>query len=327
MTEEQIYKYVSGQANEKEQKDIQDWISHSKERQLELSRIKNIWIASGIDIETDPIEKERAILTILSKIRDLKKIERFHTPHFKYLKYAAAILLIIGLSGAMGYLMSNKQLKSNPGYTEIAVPFGDRSNITLPDGSVVRLNSGSSLRYASTFTRKRTVKLEGEAFFEVTHDKSSPFIVETSNLDIEVLGTKFNVSSYKDDSFISTYLQSGKIKVTLDNKDEVILKPTDLLEFDKTEKLYSKSTVDDMRYTDWTHGILTVDGETIEMLSKKLTRRYGIEIIFGDEEAKKHTYTGSIKDEDLNTVLEALRYSSSIGSKKEGHKVKLYSIK
>lgn len=328
MTEERLYNYVSGQADENEVQAVQSWASESEKRKKELARLKNVWIVSGLQLEINSIEKEHEISQIQERIRELSRNTSSKSIYLKVFKYAAAVIFIVSLSGTAGYFLRNYQLNLSQDLTEIIVPYGERSNIILPDGSTVQLNSGSSLKFESSFfANKRMVKLEGEAFFEVTQDKSSPFVVETSNLQVEVLGTKFNISSYSEDAFNSTYLKSGKVKVRIGDDNEILLNPSEVLEFDKFKNQYSKTRINDERFTDWTKGILTIKGETIEELSKKLTRRFGVKISFGDEEAKKHTYTGSIKDEDLDTVLKALRFASLVDSKRDGNHVKLYSIK
>jgi ferric-dicitrate binding protein FerR (iron transport regulator) len=170
--------------------------------------------------------------------------------------------------------------------------------------------------------------LEGEAFFDVTHNKSKPFVVETkNNLQVEVLGTTFNVSSYADDNAITTYLKSGKVKINIEGEEAIFLKPSEVLKFEKANGIAVKQAIDDERYFDWTKGILNINGETIEEFAKKLERRFDIEIIFGDNEVPNHNYSGSIKDEDLNTVLAALEYLSSLNYKKEGRVVTLFSKK
>jgi ferric-dicitrate binding protein FerR (iron transport regulator) len=326
MTDELLLKYISGQATEKEIRDVHEWASNSEEYMQELSRMKNIWILAGLDNELDPVKKEQEIRRILTKVRALNQKARKSTLRLKWLKYAAVIFVVIGLSGSSGYFLSQSQIENLVGYTEIIVPRGERSGVVLPDGSTVQLNGGSNLKFEPSFRNaKRMVVLEGEAFFDVAHDQSRPFIVEAAGLQVEVLGTRFNVASYPEDRFIIAYLESGKVKIDMEGQNEVFLKPSEAVEFDKTTGEFQKITQTDQRLTDWTKGILTVKGETIEILSKRLERRFDINILFGDDEVRNHLYTGSIRDEDLITVLDALKFASSLNYKKEGKIVTLYS--
>lgn len=328
MTDEIIFKYITDQANDREKLEVQEWVAISEERKQELARMKNSWVLASLNNEIDPIVKEREIQLILNRIGEMNKKVNSKILRIKWLKYAAAILFAVGLSGSFGYFISSSQY-FNSGFTEIIVPKGERSKVVLPDGSSVQLNSGSQLKFKPNFQAgKRVVQLEGEAFFEVTHDKAHPFVVETdNNYEVEVLGTSFNVCSYSDDETITTYLENGKVKISIDGGKEIFLKPSEFLQFERSTGNTIKQTMNDHRFLDWTVGILNIQGETIEELSKKLERRFDIEIIFGDDEVKNHTYSGSIKDEDLNNVLSALEFLSALNYKRDGRVVTLFSRK
>ncbi len=328
MTDELLFKYISGQAGQDEVKYVQDWSGSSEMRKNELSRIKNIWVLSGLNNKIDLNVKEAEIQKIWAKVRELNRQEKKRILRVRWVKYAAAIILLIGLSGAAGMFISKYYSTPTPKYAEIIVPNGERSTIILPDGSTVKLNSGSQLKFPSDFSSgKRQVILQGEGFFDVTHDKSNPFIVVASDIRVEVLGTRFNISCYPNDEIIETYLESGKVKVNLNDKkhDSILMNPLDALQFNKTTGKYLRYTLKDSRLSDWTKGILTVKGETIEQLAKKLERRFDVKIFFSDDEVKKHIYTGSIKDEELRTVLEALKFASSLNYEINGGIVTLFS--
>ena len=329
MTEQLIYNYISGEITEQEKAAVKKWAAKSEERQKELSRIKNIWVLSGLNNEINPEQKQQAIQQILAKIKELNNTPERKTIQLNWLKYAAAIVLIALFSGTIGYfIFQSENSIYQSAYTEIIVPNGERSTVVLPDGSKVQLNSGSTLKFKSAFdSDNRSVSLNGEGFFDVSHDKSRPFFVETTNFQVEVLGTKFNVSSYTDDANTTAYLESGKVKINLEGDQNILLKPSESIEFNKSANTIRKLIINDSRYTDWTKGILTFNGETIESLSKKLERRFGVQIIFGDDAVKQRIYTGSIKDEDLTTVLEAIRFTSSLNYTKAGNQITIYPAK
>ncbi|MGV8094962.1 MAG: FecR family protein [Mangrovibacterium sp.] len=327
MTEETLIKYITGQADADEVKHVRAWLAASEERQRELARMKNIWILSGLGNEIDKLIKEPEIRRILYKIRLISEKDHKKTLRLKLLKYAAVLFLIISISGSVGYFISRTTIPSSE-YAGIIVPNGERSKVILPDGTTVQLNGGSQLKFSTDIQSKnRTVFLEGEAFFDVTPDHSRPFVVETGNLQIEVLGTSFNVSSYPNDKMVTTYLEKGKIKILIDGQKDIYLNPSEALKFEKSTGETTKQIITDSRFSDWTRGILNIQGETIEELAKKLERRFDIKINFGDNEVCKHTYSGSIKDENLDTVLEALKFTSSLKYEKREKVVTLYSIK
>jgi transmembrane sensor len=324
MTDELLFKYTIGRANPEEILNVQEWIDCSEERKGELARIKNMWVLAGLGNEIDPGIKGQEVERIWTIIRQLNQKERKSTFRFRFIRYAAAILFLIGFSGTIGYYISNLSTKSISGYTEVIVRKGERSRVVLPDGSTVQLNSDSRLKFVSFNSGKRNVMLEGEGFFNITHDRLRPFIVVTHGIEIEVLGTSFNVSSYPDDSFVTTYLVSGKVKIT-DNNDDIFLNPNEAYSYNKVTRESVKMKMTDQRYSNWTKGVLTIDGETIGELAKKLERRFNVQIIFGDHEVKQHTYTGSIRDEDLNIVLQAIEFASSIKYELRGDTVTLFS--
>jgi ferric-dicitrate binding protein FerR (iron transport regulator) len=326
MTEEILYKYISEQADTEESILVKQWVGNSEERKGELSRLKNIWILSGLDNEIDPAIKASETERIWSMIKKLNVDARRKSLRLQFLKYAAAIVLIIGISGTIGFFVSTSVWNSNTKFTEINVPKGERSSVVLPDGSTVRINSNSQLKFSSTFNSgKRKVILSGEAYFDVAHDKSHPFIVETQSLQIEVLGTRFNISSYPNDHLTTTFLESGKVKISSVGNDNVILNPNEAFEFNKISLESRKIVMNDNRMMDWTKGVMTINGETIGELAKKIERRFNVTVTFMDEAVKEHVYTGSIKDEDLNIVLEAIKFASSIEYKREGNQIILSS--
>lgn len=326
MTDEVLFKYISGQATSDEKSEVRCWVEESEDRRKELIRLKNIWIVAGLENEPEHVNKEEEIDRIWNLIREMNGNTKSKSLRMTWLKYAAAILLLVGISGTAGYFLSNSE--STSAYTEIYVPKGERSTVVLPDGSTVQLNSDSHLKFKSSFSaKKRDVTLEGEGFFKVVHDENRPFVVETPAMQVQVLGTEFNVCSYPTDSIATAFLQTGKVKISSNKSDEVFLTPNEVFTYNKITHESAKAKIQDQRFVDWTKGILTIKEETIGELSKKLERRFNIQIRFGDNEVKEHMYTGSIKDEDLNTLLEALTFASSIHYERQGDTIILYSKK
>lgn len=171
---------------------------------------------------------------------------------------------------------------------QIIIPSGSRSVITLCDNTVVHLNAGSKLVYPSVFTgNKREVLLFGEALFEVDEDKKKPFIVRTAMLSVKALGTKFNVSSYADDKVIQTVLVEGKVAVKRNDASfydkEIIMKPNQLLTYNKETKELTSRTVDTDYYTLWTDGILKFKSEEFANVIKRIERFYNVKITFENQ--------------------------------------------
>ncbi|HBL77350.1 MAG: hypothetical protein A2W90_21735 [Bacteroidetes bacterium GWF2_42_66] len=193
---------------------------------------------------------------------------------------------------------TNNEITSN----QIVMPCGSRSKITLDDNTIVYLNAGSRLIYPSVFTGKvRELELFGEAYFEVSENKKKPFIVKTASLAIEVLGTKFNVSSYQEDDVVQTILEKGEVSVKRNDMSfinkSVILKPGQMLAYNKKTKEIKTNYVDVEYYVLWKNGILKFKNEDFIRVIKKIERFYDISIKFKDPWHSEVKISGKL---DLN---------------------------
>ncbi|WP_163711322.1 FecR family protein [Mangrovibacterium lignilyticum] len=328
MNEDTLYRYVTGQSNESEKAEVERLSLESEEFRKELNRLQNIWILAGIENELDDEFIQVEIEKILSRIEVNPTPNRIRMTNLSILKYAAVLVVAVLVSGTIGYFASNIFSRSSTSQTtEVIVARGERSTVVLPDGSEVKINSGSTLRFPASFNgSKREVSLVGEAFFSVKKNPDKPFVVESGKLKVEVLGTQFNQCNYCEECVASTYLKSGKVKLVLNGKERIYMSPNDLVRVDNRGH-YEKVKVADDYYMDWTRGIFTVRGETIESLAIRLERLFDIQVHFGDEEVRRHTYSGSMKDDNLGNILEALEYASSLKYKwnEKNRKVTFYS--
>ncbi|GAA3653088.1 FecR family protein [Flavivirga jejuensis] len=217
--------------------------------------------------------------------------------------------IIINKNDTVNYTSNTTKVAQ---YNQLIVPFGKKSSITLPDGTVVHLNAGSRLVYPSSFTgTKREVYLYGEGFFDVYHNKKRPFIVKTTTQEIEVLGTKFNVSAYPSDSAVETVLAEGSIKLNANEfsffKNDYILKPNQRAYYNIGNKEMSISRVDANKYVSWYLGYLNLETSEFRNLIKRVERYYNIKIKLQNINVASKTITGKLllKDnvEDVLAVL------------------------
>ncbi len=182
---------------------------------------------------------------------------------------------------------------------QIIIPYGNQSKIVLSDSTVVWLNAGSRLNYPTLFKNKtREVLLFGEAFFEVAKNPEKPFIVKTSDLEIRVLGTQFNVSAYEEDDLIQTVLKEGSVNIrrkgTLFFEHDVMLKPNQMASFNKTTNDNKINTVDPDYYILWTKGLISFDDIDLNRVIKKVERFYNISIGFSDPDKKIMRISGKL---------------------------------
>ncbi|GEC72501.1 FecR family protein [Flavobacterium flevense] len=193
-------------------------------------------------------------------------------------------------------------------YNTLTIPYGKKFVITLSDGSVVHLNSGSVFKFPIKFINgyKREVKLIGEGYFEVTKDKKHPFIVETSQMNVTVLGTKFNVSAYSEDSSITTVLVEGSVSISSNleiTKEVVRLVPGDLASWWIKKSKIKRRQVDTDIYTSWIDGRIVFKNQKFENIIKKLERHYDVKIKNNYNELNQELFTATF---DVETIEEAL---------------------
>jgi transmembrane sensor len=195
-------------------------------------------------------------------------------------------------------------------YNTLKIPYGKRFELQLSDGTIVHLNSGSSLKYPVKFIagENRQVFLDGEAFFDVTKDKTHPFVVNADNLNIRVLGTHFNVSNYPEDNLTDVVLVEGSVglytgKEQFNAEKNTILKPGFKGSFSKiNNQIKTKAVVTDV-YTAWIKGGLTFRDMTFKDISKKLERHYNITIVNQNSKLSNEKFNASFGDEPIAKVL------------------------
>lgn len=198
----------------------------------------------------------------------------------------------------------------------LIVPYGKRTKVQLSDGSIVWLNSGSKLAYPASFnTNKRKVYLEGEAIFEVAHDKSHPFLVIAKDFEIEVLGTVFNVSNYADDPSINTVLKNGSVKIQYKgnsiNDQSLIIKPGTLASYSKDSRNISTVAVDVDKYFSWRDGIIIFKNDDLKNIMKQLSRYYNASIEIKNKQLENQTFSGSLDlKETVEQVLNVIKETS-----------------
>jgi hypothetical protein len=190
------------------------------------------------------------------------------------------------------------------------VPKGGQFQITLSDGTKVWLNSNSSLKYPSAFSAsERRVELSGEAYFEVSKNKQKPFIVETSLQKVEVLGTKFNINAYDDESSTQTSLAEGSVRVSCKN-NTTLLKPGQ--QSTLTDQHIAVRSINLDQVLDWKNGDFNFSNNNLKEIMRKISRWYNIEVIF-EGPISQETYVAQIsRKKRLNDVLRALQLSGSI---------------
>jgi ferric-dicitrate binding protein FerR (iron transport regulator) len=203
-------------------------------------------------------------------------------------------------------------------HNELITPRGGGYTLQLADGSVVTLNAGSSLRYPVSFTDSiRQVFLKGEAYFDVYHD-SKPFIVSCDDIDVQVLGTSFNISTYPDDPDVKTTLVEGKVKITTAGEfhmaaDGKVLVPNEQAIFNRKDAKIEIMQVNAAQFTSWIQGKFEFKNSDLDQVMKKLARWYDFEYRFESIEAKDYHFTARLNnDQSISSILEMLEMTTDV---------------
>lgn len=258
-----------------------------------------------------PQDVQDKIYQSIEEKTDLKQVARKRSFKLrKIIRYAVigcvGVFLGMALLSGWNYFLMNTD-------NRVIAEEGMRSTVVLPDGTVVWLNSGSSLQYNGAYNFwNRTVILEGEGYFEVKKSRLKDFIVQAKGLEIKALGTKFDVKAYNGDDEIVATLLEGKISVKSD-EDEHILTRDQQLEFNLRSGSFSEiKNCDATRYALWKNDELYFNCEPLDVIAKTLERLYSIDVVFTSESVKKYTFCGAISNTNLVNVLECLSLTAPV---------------
>lgn len=265
--------------------------------------------------------KNKAILTLA----DGKKISLSDAMNGDVAK-EAGFSITKTADGQLVYTLAESENINDTRLNTISTPNGGEWQIKLPDGSTVWLNAASSIQYSLNIgtAKQRLVKLDGEAYFEVAKNAAHPFIVETDKQSVEVLGTHFNINSYKDERITKTTLLEGSVRVSHNTTNESeVLKPGE-------QSLVSVSGMD-IKEVDvdesiaWKKGYFMFNNERQESILRKVARWYNVEIEYADQDAKEVMYYGTVsRFEKISKVLRKFEQTGEVRFDIKGNKVIVY---
>ena len=230
------------------------------------------------------------------------------------LRYAAVAILCIASTLAATYYI-DKKTAPQPIVQTLTVPAGQRAHITLPDGSRVWVNAGSTLSYPSSFGSERKVEIKGEALFSVTHDERHPFIVSTGKMDVRVLGTRFSVSNYRHDP-LSVALLEGSVVAYRPGSEAEGYRLRPLQQLVETADGYVIRPVDNDPSA-WCNGIYSFNNRQLAEIFHQLELYYDVRIIVKRRQILTARCTAKFRQRD--GVMEVLRIISKITPFKISH--------
>lgn len=312
-----ITRYLIGKASAGEKKDLLRWLKESEENRKQFSEIYDIWILSENNVidnneiqEAFNIFKKNTHKENISEPRKIKLVT--------ILQKAAAILVIVLISSAAAFWLGRKTIDIPSAdsivMNQVVMGKDSKGMIVLPDSTQVWLNANSKIIYPEVFSNKeRNVEVEGEAYFNVTHDEQRRFIVQASGLKITVLGTQFDVKNYIGNETSEVILLFGKVNVETPLGDKINLSPNQKISFDRINKEYILSDVNADKYVIWTNDKLVFENEKLVSILDKLKYWYNVDIKYDANIPLNMRLSLTIRKETKEELFKSLELIAPIG--------------
>lgn len=318
-----IEKYLSGRSSADEQRQLLNWLRKG-DHLVDFRDVEEQWRSAAIDRETPEVSKEAWSSlqgVLLRQTQQRLQRSKYYLRVFQY----AAIVLVVMFIAAVGVRLIGVDIVQENRYNTVQADAGQIAKVVLPDQTEIWLNSGSTIRYDHDFGfSNRIVDLKGEAYFSVARDPNQPFIVTGSDIHVQVLGTKFNISAYPQDENFSVTLEEGSVELVSDRYADFSKKiePGELAVFNKVHQSYQVDRVNVELYTSWKEGMIHIYNLPLEEVVKKLEKRYNQKFHL-DDEVKSLRYTYTIKNEALSDILQLMETITPIDAIQEGEVISL----
>ncbi len=308
--------YLSGDVSDEDRAMMDQWRAASHENEAHYRNSLKAWESVLLIKEMEQFNSFEALKKVNNRlaISDSEKL-------LSFIKRIAAVLLLplLAYSGFLTYknLSLKKMLTEKVVMQTVSSRQGMVSQFLLADGTKVWLNSNSELQFPSSFTGDfRDVKLKGEAYFEVFKNAKQPFRLNAGELNVEVLGTSFDATNYRDEKLSEVVLVEGKVNLSVKQGDKTsesgILMPGQRGVYsEKTGKVYKEEVRVD-KYIAWREGSLIFQDDKMEEVVKRLSRWFNVEIVIADPEIKSYVYKANFRNENLMQVLHLLKISAPI---------------
>lgn len=318
---EQIVDHLSDGANDANMApSLKEWLDQNESNKKDFEQYKNIWIETGSYIEQEAFDTQRAWEKV-NHTNTKKNNIRKRLIQIGYITsgVAASILCLFILS-TTGIFDKQQEIS-----VSMTADYGNRSEVTLPDGTKVQLNSGSNITYSYNPKKKvREVHFQGEGFFDVSKSKT-PFVIKMANeLQLKVWGTSFNLQAYEDDQAVSASLVEGCIELN-HGKNKLIMNAGDMATFDKhTNEIKPVSGILSHSYS-WLNDKLYMDHMSLATVCKYLERRYDVIITLQKDLGKKIHYDGVLQEQTITDILGVLSRLSNIDYTVKGKNISITS--
>ena len=318
---ELLHRLIAGTTTEEENRQLMEWFRQCASKEEFFMLFETAWKESPDEMPRDVQER---MYRRLSRELDEKKTKtillrsRFSWKVWPQIA-VACIIIVLGL---VNYRMNDKQKQLSTQNFTVLAEKGQRAFITLPDSTKVWLNSDTKISYPADYgLKERNVTLVGEAYFEVAKNPDKRFIVEAKGMQVEALGTSFNVNAYQNDNKIIASLFSGSVRVSYD-RHVAILKPHESVQVDLLNRSFSRYKDESMQNIAlWRKNEITFDGEPLEEITHIMSRLYNTTICIEDESLKKVCYIGTIRNNNLENFIDIINLTTPVVYENKGDTV------
>lgn len=323
MDRHDLIRYFSGKTSADESKQIKDWIKNPANEKDVRGTLGHVWANAEIELSGERPDFESLLGQIRRRISSKENnSSRFlGGPFFHIFSRVAAILFFPLLISLLVLYLKTEPFVSDGEHRsdqrEIYTKPGIRLKTELPDGTLVWLHDGTTLRYPESFRgRERRVFVDGEAYFEVASDEDHPFVVESPFMETTVTGTKFNLNAYSADGFFEATLQEGKISLK-NNSGLYRMSPGQQLHYDAKTGEIARQQVNPYLSSAWIEGKLIMQDEPLDIAVKKISRWYNIEVVLQDEILHNYYLTATIENEKPEQTLKLISMALPVDYKTE----------
>lgn len=329
--DELIASYLTEGLDKNALDELKTWIAASAENRQYFIQQREIWFSAVNREAASVYNKDKAFENFRNRVESRKKTQSASRQSFSLSaiwRYAAVVAIMIAV-GCISYWQGEVNVKDTFADISVEAPLGSKTKLYLPDGTLVWLNAGSRMTYSQGFgVDNRKVELEGEGYFEVKRNEKVPFFVKTKDLQLQVLGTKFNFRDYPEDHEVIVSLLEGKVELNnlLRKEKEAVLAPDERAVLNKANGLLKVESVTASNASQWTDGYLFFDEELLPDIAKKLERSYNVKIHIANDSLKTFRFYGNFvrREQSIQEVLEALASTEKMQYKIEERNITIY---
>ena len=329
--DELIANYLTEGLDKNALDELKTWIAASAENQQYFIRQREIWFSAVSREAASVYDKDKAFENFRNRVESQKEIQSTSRRGFSLSalwRYAAVVAIIIAV-GCISYWQGEVNVKDTFADISVEAPLGSKTKLYLPDGTLVWLNAGSRMTYSQGFgVDNRKVELEGEGYFEVKRNEKIPFFVKTKDLQLQVLGTKFNFRDYPEDHEVVVSLLEGKVGLNnlLREEKEAVLSPDERAVLNKANGLLTVESVTASNASQWTDGYLFFDEELLPDIAKELERSYNVKIHIANDSLNTFRFYGNFvrREQSIQEVLDALASTEKMQYKIEERNITIY---